>query len=103
MIHQQRREQMCTAARHKLKKEGGEGEEEEEGREERRGEESRGEASHHLAGEVMTQHIHLSGRCLLLLLYRGSKLTGGERALHQHYTGIITQAGGEIKKNDTLI
>lgn len=27
----------------------------------------------------MTQHIHLSGRCLLLLLYRGHKLTERER------------------------
>lgn len=43
---------------------------------ERSGEERRGETRNHLAGEVMTQHIHLSGRCLLLLLYRGHTLTG---------------------------
>lgn len=58
-------------------------------------------ASHHLAGEVMTQHIHLSGRCLLLLLYRGHKLTQGESiapALLFDITTMSQAAGTKIKK-----
>lgn len=68
---------------------------------ERSRKERRGEASHHLAGEVMTQHIHLSGSCLLLLLYRGRKLTGRASSapvLRCDNTTLSQAAGTAVKK-----
>lgn len=54
---------------------------------EERGEEETGkEERRHLAEEVMTQHIHLGGRCRLLLLHRGHKLLreeGREREMER--------------------
>lgn len=99
MRHQPRREQMCRASRRKRRERWGQKGAGEVGEDkDKRREKWRGEASHHLA-EVMTQHI--SGRCLLLLLYRGHKLIGRESsapALHCDNTTMSQAAGTEIKK-----